>query len=135
LAAVTLGASVIEKHFTFSRRMYGSDARHSMEPAEFADMVRGIRAVETMLASPVDKGDAERFRVMKETFEKSLVSVVDIPAGAVVRWEMLGIKKPGTGIPARQLGEVVGRRAKRTIAAHTVLQLTDVEWDQRGAAG
>ena len=56
--------------------MYGSDAQHSMEPNEFREMVRGIRAVEAMLANPVDKSDATRFKAMKETFEKSLSSLL-----------------------------------------------------------
>jgi N,N'-diacetyllegionaminate synthase len=129
LAAVALGAAVVEKHLTFSRRMYGSDAAHSLEPAEFADMVRGIRAIATMLAHPVDKSRVERFRPMKETFEKSLVSLVEIPAGAVITREMLGLKKPGTGIPAARLGEVVGRRAARRVAPDALLAPADVEWD------
>ena len=72
-----LGASVIEKHLTFSRRMYGSDARRSLEPDEFADLVNGIRAVETILTSPVDK-DAKALELgeMKAIFEKSVVSLV-----------------------------------------------------------
>lgn len=129
LAAVALGAAVVEKHLTFSRRMYGSDAAHSLEPAEFADMVRGIRAIATMLAHPVDKSRADRFRVMKETFEKSLVSLVEIAAGAVITREMLGLKKPGTGIPAARLDEVVGRRAARRVAPDSLLTPADVEWD------
>jgi len=127
LAAVTLGASVIEKHLAFSRRMYGSDARNSLEPHEFADMVRGIRTIETILANPVDKRDVGRFATMKETFEKSLVSVVDIPAGTVLIREMIGEKKPGTGIPSRRLCEIVGSRAKRDIACNTLLILEDLE--------
>lgn len=124
LAAVTLGASVIEKHLTFSRRMYGSDAPHSFEPAEFSDMVRGIRAIETMLANPVDKNNIARFKVMKETFEKSLVAMIDIPAGATITREMLGIKKPGTGIPPGKVIKVVGKTAVRVIKANTV-----ITWD------
>jgi N-acetylneuraminate synthase len=49
-AAVTLGASMIERHVTFSRKMYGSDAKHSLEPGEFAELVRGVRALEVILA-------------------------------------------------------------------------------------
>lgn len=126
-AAVTLGAAVIEKHFTFSRLMYGSDARHSLEPGEFADLVRGIRAIETMLAHPVDKDAmAAQLRPMKEIFEKSVVTVVDIPAGTVLEAGMLAVKKPGTGIPARRLKEVVGRVARRDIPAESLLREEDL---------
>ena len=126
LAAVTLGASVIERHLTFSRLMYGSDAKHSLEPAEFADLVRGVRAIETMLASKVDKDDIARFATMKATFEKSIVSAVDIPAGTVITAEMLGLKKPGAGIPPRQWPMVIGRRARVDIPANVLLREEDL---------
>ncbi len=124
-AAVTLGASVIEKHLTFSRKMYGSDAKHSLEPAEFADMVSGIRAIEEMLASRVIK-NAKNMKQMKEIFEKSVVSVQPIKKGATITESMIGVKKPGTGIPARNFADVVGRKTKGDIAADTVLQEKDL---------
>ena len=127
IAAVVMGASVIEKHLTFSRRMYGSDARHSLEPDEFAELVRGIRAVETIVGSPVDKdGKAAQLIEMKRIFEKSIVSVVDIAEGVVLSAEMLTVKKPGTGIPARRLNDIIGRRAARPIARDTLLREEDV---------
>jgi N-acetylneuraminate synthase len=126
-AAVTLGASVIEKHFTFSRSMYGSDARHSLEPAELADLVTGIRAIEKMMASPVDK-DAmvASLHAMKETFEKSVVALVDIPAGTVITDDLVGVKKPGTGIPASRLHEIVGLRVRRNIRRDSMLVEEDI---------
>ena len=121
LAAVVLGASVIERHLTFSRLMYGSDAKHSLEPGEFSELVAGIRAIETMLACSTDKNSmASRLQEMKGIFEKSVVSLVDIPAGTVITADMVGVKKPGTGIPARRLGEVVGRRTTRQIPKNSI---------------
>jgi len=128
--AVVLGASVIEKHLTLSRRMYGSDAKHSLEPEEFAELVRGIRAIETMLASKVDKDDVSRFSVMKATFEKSLVARTPIPAGATITPEMLAIKKPGTGLPPAKLREIIGKKAARPIRANTVLTAQDILWEK-----
>jgi N,N'-diacetyllegionaminate synthase len=127
VAAVVLGASVIEKHLTFSRRMYGSDARHSLEPDEFASMVEGIRAVETMLKASVDKdAKAQELSEMKAIFEKSVVAVDDIPAGTLLTVEMLSVKKPGTGIPARRLREIVGRRVARDVRRNTLLHEEDL---------
>ena len=126
-AAVTLGASVIEKHLTFSRRMYGSDAKNSLEPAEFLDLTRGIRAIETMLGNPVDKNDIGRFGQMKEIFQKSVTSLIDIGAGTTITREMLGIRKPGTGIPAAKIDKVVGTRAVRAIQANRVIGWNDLE--------
>jgi N,N'-diacetyllegionaminate synthase len=127
LAAVTLGATVVEKHMTLSRQMYGSDARHSLEPAELAEMIRGIRATATMLANPVDKDDVSPLAGMKAIFEKSVVSVGAIPRGTVVERGMLGFKKPGTGIPAHRWPEVVGRRAARDIPPDRLIADEDLE--------
>jgi N-acetylneuraminate synthase len=121
LAAVTLGATVVEKHFTLSRDMYGPDARFATEPAEFEELVDGIRELKTMLANPIDKDDLAPVAEMKEVFEKSVVSIREIPAGAAISREMVAAKKPGTGIPARMLPEVLGRTARVDIAADTVL--------------
>ncbi len=120
-AAVALGASVVEKHFTLSRELYGPDASLALEPDELEELVEGVREIETMLAHPVDKDDLEPYREMKRVFEKSVVTVADIPAGATIERGMLAAKKPGTGIPAAQLGDVVGRTARADIAADTVL--------------
>ena len=125
-AAVALGAVVIEKHLTFSREMYGSDARHSLEPEEFTRLIDGIRAIETALASRVDKDAVEGYRAMKETFEKSVVSVVDIEAGVRLTKGMLAVKKPGTGIPARSLQEVIGRTAKHRIERDSLIRWDDL---------
>jgi N,N'-diacetyllegionaminate synthase len=127
LAAVMLGATVIEKHLTFSRKMYGSDARHSLEPNEMAGLVQGIRATETMLSHPVDKdGMVNRMKDMKQIFEKSVVTLVDIPAGTSITREMIGIKKPGTGIPARRFEDVIGQKVKHDIVKDTVLHEEDL---------
>jgi N,N'-diacetyllegionaminate synthase len=128
-AAVTLGATVIERHFAFSRKMYGSDARHSLEPGEMADLVRGIRAIETMVAARIDKAEISPFVEMKRVFEKSLVALRDIPAGTVLTPEMIGIKKPGTGIPPVRLKEVIGKRTLRSVKSDTVLMADDIEWE------
>jgi len=127
LIAVVRGATVIEKHLTFSRQMYGSDAAHSLEPAEFADMAQGIRAVEVMITHGIDKSDVSRTRDMKEIFEKSVVSSTAISAGTVITEAMLSIKKPGTGIPAAHIGEVVGKKARQDIAADRLIQQTDLQ--------
>ena len=120
-AAVTLGAVAVEKHFTLSRELYGADARFATEPHEFEALVDGIRELELMLANPVDKDDVAPFAEMKRVFEKSVVATADIPAGTVLTREHLAAKKPGTGIPAARLDEVVGRTARVDVAADTVL--------------
>jgi N,N'-diacetyllegionaminate synthase len=121
LAAVALGATVIEKHFTLSKQLYGPDAALALEPYELEELCDGVREIETMLDTPVDKDDVEPFAEMKEVFEKSVVTTRAIPAGVVIERDMLAAKKPGTGIPAWMMPEVIGRKARVDIEADTVL--------------
>src|ERR671931_538984 len=121
-AAVALGAEIVEKHFTLSREMYGPDAALALEPDELGELVDGIREITDILAAPVDKdAEAAALHEMKEIFEKSVVTSREIPAGAVISRDMVAAKKPGTGIPAARIDEVVGRTAAVAIAPDTVL--------------
>ena len=124
-AAVVLGASLIEKHFTFSRKMYGSDAKHSLEPDEMTDLVSGIRAIETMLDSQVNKDEIGLYQGMKDIFQKSLVAEMDLPAGTIITRDLVGIKKPGTGISAARLNDFLGRRLSRDVKAGTLFTEQD----------
>ncbi|MEK7137534.1 MAG: N-acetylneuraminate synthase family protein [Patescibacteria group bacterium] len=123
--AVSLGATVIEKHLTFSRKMYGSDAPHSLEPAEFAELVRGVRSLEKILGSPMDKSDLSRFRDMKRIFEKSVASLVAIPEGTLLTEKEVGCRKPGGGIPASRFREILGKKATRAVPALQLLSEQD----------
>jgi N,N'-diacetyllegionaminate synthase len=116
LAAAAFGARVIEKHFTFSRRMYGSDAANSMEPDDFQAMARCIKEIDRMLAHPVDKNDIGPYAEMKRVFEKSIVATAAFPAGKVLEMADLAFKKPGDGIPAAHYASLIGRRLVRAVA-------------------
>ncbi len=128
LAAVVLGAMVIEKHFTISKKLYGPDAKYSLEPQEFKQLVEGIRAIEVMLENPVDKDDTDKFKEMRNTFQKSIVSLVDIPSGTEIRREMISIKKPGGGLHPRYLEEINGKKVKRDIEKDSLIFKEDIEW-------
>ena len=125
VAAVAQGAVMIEKHLTFHRGMYGSDARHSAEPGEFKAMVEAIRDVETMLANEVDKDDLSPYGEMKDIFEKSLVASEDLPVGTELKREHLAFKKPGDGIKAADYPQWLGRRLARAVSANTKLKPDD----------
>ena len=127
LAAAAQGATVIEKHFTFSRLMYGSDAKNSMEPADFRVLCRSLHEVWAMMGHPVDKDDIAPYADMKRIFEKSVVTAAPVRAGATLTRELLAFKKPGDGIPARDYRRLVGRRAKRDLPADHKLSLKDLE--------
>lgn len=118
-AAAALGATVIEKHFTFSRLMYGSDAANGMEPGDFKAFCAGLHEIWCMRDAPVDKDNVGPYAEMKRIFEKSVVAARDIPAGTVLTREMLAFKKPGDGISAARYKEVLGKTLRQSVTADT----------------
>lgn len=116
MAAVARGAVAVEKHFTFSRAMYGSDAANATEPDEFRDLVRWLGQIWRMVDHPVDKNDTTAYADMKRIFEKSVVAARPIPAGKTIEAADLAYKKPGDGISASRWREVIGRVAARAMA-------------------
>lgn len=114
-AAAALGATAIEKHITFSKLMYGSDARHSMEPGEFKIFCDGLKAIWRMLDHPVDKDDLGSFKEMKHVFEKSLVASKSLSKGHVITRADLAAKKAGGGIPVVEFAQVVGRCLRQDV--------------------
>ena len=127
LAAATLGIDVLEVHATLSREMFGPDVPASVTTAELRQLVEGIRFIEKMRANLADKDAmAEELAPMRDLFTKSVVARVDLPAGTMLEAEHLTIKKPGTGIPASRLPEVVGRSLRRDVRADETLKETDL---------
>ena len=128
LAAVIKGAVVIEKHFTLSKLMYGSDAKNSTEPVEFKKMVMEIKNLEKALNNILDKDiEVKKLKDMKYTFEKSIVSACDIKAGTKLTEKHLAFKKPGDGIPAREYKNLIGKLSKKMILVNTKISWDDVE--------
>jgi sialic acid synthase SpsE len=123
-AAVANGASLFEKHFTTSRGLPGPDQQGSMEPAELADLVRGIRAVEQAAGATkmIQPGEQD----VRNMAHHSVVAIREIAAGAPIGAEDVWAKRPGTGIPARQLGEVIGRVAKQRIEKDRLIRWSDL---------
>lgn len=117
ISAATLGATIIEKHFTFSKLMYGSDAIHSLEPLEFKVFCNAIRETWAMIAAPVNKDDVSPYTDMKLIFEKSIVAGRGIKSGSILTLEDLAFKKPGDGIPAADYKLVIGQAVKADLPA------------------
>ncbi len=120
LAAVALGACVIEKHFTLDRTLPGPDHRASLEAGELRELVRSIRRVESALGSGRKVPAASEIETAKVA-RRSLVAARDIPAGATLEREMVVMRRPGTGMSPAMLGTLLGRQAVREIAAGTLL--------------
>ena len=124
LAAVALGAVVVEKHLTLDRHLPGPDHSASLEPDEFLRMVQGIRRVSAMLGDGV-KVPLPEERDTARVARRSVVAAIDIAAGEVITARMLICRRPATGIAPRDMQRVMGQSARVSIAAGSVLQ-----WDQ-----
>ncbi len=122
LAAVALGACVVEKHLTLSRTLPGPDHQASMEPDEFDALVRGIRVVEAAL------GDGRKVPAASEAStaavaRRSLVAASDIPAGSVLTERSVAALRPGTGLPPSMRPSILGRTARVSIKSGTLITL------------
>jgi N,N'-diacetyllegionaminate synthase len=111
LAATALGAVMIEKHFTLSRRLPGPDHFYALEPNELKMMVDGIRSVEKMRGASTKK-PAKAEMEMRKLARRSIFAKVDIPAGAVIKREMLVILRPAIGLEPKHLEGIVGMKTK-----------------------
>lgn len=109
IAAYMIGAKVFEKHFTLSKKMYGADARFSLEPNWMRDYVEGLKFISKALKHPVDKDDIKKYKKMKITFEKSIIAAKDLKKGDKLKFNDLIFKKPGDGIRADKYKEILGK--------------------------
>ncbi|MBI3463386.1 MAG: N-acetylneuraminate synthase family protein, partial [Planctomycetes bacterium] len=122
LGAVTLGAKVIEKHITLSRKLDGPDHPHSLESNEFAQMVLNIRQIEAALGDGV-KRPAEDEMPERQWARRGVYARIDIPAGATLAPEMLYCVRPCVGVAAEHLSQLVGRRLRDHLTAKEPISL------------
>jgi N-acetylneuraminate synthase len=127
IAAVTLGAQIVEVHVALSREMFGPDVVASVTTAELRELVRGVRFVEAMRAHPVDKSAvAADVAPLRAIFGRSIVAAADLPAGTRLAREHLAFKKPGSGWSPRELDRVIGRRLRRALSRDALLGADDL---------
>jgi pseudaminic acid synthase len=117
VTAVTLGASIIEKHFTLSRMHKGPDSAFSLEPQEFRAMVDAVHAAEKAMGS-VHYGVSSQ-EAGSRVFRRSLFVVQDVKCGERLTPENVRSIRPGYGLPPRELAQILGRRASRDIPRGT----------------
>ncbi|MBS0418958.1 MAG: N-acetylneuraminate synthase [Proteobacteria bacterium] len=122
IAAVALGASIIEKHFTLDRRMPGPDHQASLEPAELQSMVRQIRNIEQALGTGRKAPSASEAKNMPIA-RKSIVATRPIRAGERFTVDNITVKRPGVGISPMRWDEVLGRAAVRAFVADELIEL------------
>lgn len=122
IAAVALGATVLEKHLTLDRNLPGPDHKASLEPTEFSAMVRAIRNIELAMGDGIKRAsDSETKNIAAA--RKSLVAVAPIRAGELFSERNIGTKRPGNGLSPMRWSEVVGQAARRDFAVDDLIAL------------
>ena len=129
IAAVAIGASILEKHFTLDKEMEGPDQKLSADPNEFSELVRKTRLIEKSLGKPrtgVTKSEKKFVKKMR----KSIGASIDIPANTKIKKSMLSVFRPGNGISPDMIDDLVGLKTKKLIKKGTQLswkELSDLD--------
>ena len=121
-AAAANGATVIEKHFTLSKKMYGSDAKNSMEPKDFNFFSKNLNEIWKILDNPLNKDDLKEYMQMKKIFEKSIVSKYKLIKGTVLSKKTISFKKPGDGIRAFDYKKFLGKKLKINLKKDKIIK-------------
>ena len=120
LAAVSMGASIIEKHFTLDKNMEGPDQKLSADVAEFTNLVSKIRIIEKLRGSP-RTGPTKSEMKFRKLMRKSVCAATNIPHGTKLKKPMLTLVRPGTGIPPTMLDQLIGMTIKKDIKKGTLI--------------
>lgn len=123
--ATFVGSEVIEKHLTFSRDMYGSDAYNALPPKEFKLYVDLIKEAQIMRDNKVDKNDLKDLTNMKKIFEKSIVTAKEINRGNLIDMSNIKFKKPGDGISATEYKNLIGRKINKDLLKDVQIKYED----------
>ena len=109
VAAVAMGAKIIEKHFTLDKKLSGPDHKASLEPSELKEMVKAIRNIEMALGDGIKKPNKSEIEIMKVA-RRSLITTRDIRVGEIIKESDIAIKRPGTGILPKFKEIVIGMK-------------------------
>jgi len=126
IAAVGMGAIVIEKHFTLNRNMKGPDHKASLEPHELKKMIQSIRNIEKALGDGIKRPNSSELEIMSYV-RKSIVAKQDIPKGSLLSKKTIDIKRPGNGISPLDLDKIIGMKVTRSIAKDEVIKWDDLK--------
>jgi sialic acid synthase SpsE len=131
--AVMAGAVVIEKHLTYDRSAHGPDHSASADPAQFIEYIKLIRRAETMLG-PIAKRVSAVEKDVRKVSRQSVCVVRDLPAGHRLTADDLTVKRPGTGVPACELKNLIGQILTRPVGADNLLTAGDIAHAHAGSA-
>lgn len=126
IAAVAMGACIIEKHFTLDKNMVGPDHKASLDPNELIKMVKSIRNVSKAIGDGVKRLLPSEIDT-KNLVRKSIVSKVGIKKGQIITEELLTVKRPGTGIEPKHFSLIVGSIAKDDIERDSIVYMSELE--------
>lgn len=127
IAATALGASILEFHIVFDRRMFGPDSKSSLTISETKEMVSAVRNIAVALSNTIDKNNNEAFTSLKQIFEKSLAINKDLPKNHVITFHDLESKKPkGFGIDASRFQDIIGKTLNKNLKQWDFLNEEDL---------
>ena len=128
LAAATIGIDILEIHVTLNRQMFGPDVIASVTTDELSTLVSGIKFIEKAMSNPVVKDIIfDKFVSTKNIFGRSLFFKCDLNAGIVLDENHFIIRKPGTGIDASEIPNIIGKTLIKNVKANQILSLTDFQ--------
>ena len=122
LLSVMFGAEFIEKHVTFSKSMYGSDAKNASTFEELDLLANDIKYLERLINNQVDKNDLSLYKEMRKIFFKSIVTKRSLKMGDIIKASDLTLKKPGHGLSAIEIENLVGKKVKVNIEKDTIIK-------------
>lgn len=127
ICAVLMGANVIEKHITFSNKMYGSDAKYAMELNEFKKFCKSIRDTEILINNKVNKDHiSKELKLARKVFTKSIVINKNLKKNYKIKITDLAFLKPGYGISPKNYKKIIGKKLKKNISKNTILNFKDI---------
>ena len=126
MAAVALGAKIIEKHFTLDKSLLGPDHKAYLSPQELTSLVSSIRNVEKALGSK-EKEPVASEKTLMESVRKKIVASKDVPVGTRLEYEHISFKRSGKGLDPENASLLVGKETKRSLSENSPIFLEDVE--------
>ena len=130
MAAVALGAKIIERHFTLDRMMEGPDHAASLEFNEFKEMISGIREIESALGSAESRSLSQGEMINRENLGKSLVASIELKKGTVLKPEHIKVLSPGQGLSPQNYAKLLGREIKRDMHMEDFFFSSDIDDDR-----
>lgn len=126
ISFIAHGVTVVEKHITFSKKMYGSDAKNSMEPGEFKKFSNELKNAFIIYETKIDKNNIKNFLSMRKTFQKSIYIKSLIQKGTTLNLDNIVFKKPDTGISASEYKKIIGKKISRKLNENHKLTNKDI---------